>query len=310
VRIECEVDPVCDTQLRTRSFEALIAYLAGRQHGVVSRSQLVDLGLGPGAIDRRVARGSLHVVHRGVYAVGHAVLSRHGRWMAAVLAAGPTTALSHRAAAALWGIRDASGRDVDVIAARDRKRPGIHVHRIALPRDELDEHHGIPVTTPARTLLDLAEVLSPHQLERAVHETEFRRLASPLSVDALLTRHAGRRGTAALRAIVNRGHLGQTITRSDLEIAFLAFLDAHALPRPLINHEVGAYTVDGLYPSARLVIELDSRYAHETRRAFEEDRRRDRHLVTEGYRVMRITARQLRQEAAAIAAQLRHLLRA
>jgi very-short-patch-repair endonuclease len=306
--IESEVDPVSDAQLRTGSAEALIAELAGHQDGVVDRGQLLRAGLGHGVIDRRVTRGSLHVIHRGVYAVGHAVLSRRGRWRAAVLAAGPGAVLSHRSAATLWGIRDRDGRDVDVIAPRDRKRPGIRLRRIVLPADEVTSHHGIPVTTPARTLLDLAEVLDRHQLERAMNETEYRRLTSPLSLDALLTRHRGRRGTAALKKIVDQGRLGKTITRSELEEHFLAFLDARELPRPLVNEPIGPYTVDTLWPESRLVVELDGRGAHETTRAFEEDRRRDRDLVTKGYRVIRITWRQLHSDGAAIATQLRTLL--
>jgi hypothetical protein len=274
----------------------------------VSRAQLLALGLGHGAIDHRVAGGLLHPVHRGVYAVGHGALSRHGLWMAAVLAAGPGAVLSHRSAAALWAIRDTQRVRPELTVARRRNLSGVDTHRIALPADEVTTHHGIPVTTPARTLLDLAEQLTVQGLERAVHEAEYRRLTSPLSLDALLTRHRGRRGTAALKKIVDQGRLGKTITRSELEERFLAFLDAHELPRPLVNERIGPYTVDALWPESRLVVELDSRSAHETTRAFEEDRRRDRDLVTNGYRVIRITWRQLHSDGAAIATQLRTLL--
>jgi very-short-patch-repair endonuclease len=195
-----------------------------------------------------------------------------------------------------------------VSAARRCDRPGIHAHRIALAPDEITHERGIPVTTPARTLLDLAEQLTPQRLERAVHEAEYRRLTSPLSLDALLTRHQGRRGTAALRKIVDQNNLGSTLTRSELEIAFLAFLDAHHLERPKVNERIGPYTVDALWPQQRLVAELDSRQAHQTTRAFDEDRARDRHLLTKGYRVVRVTHRQLHHESATIAAQLRQLL--
>jgi very-short-patch-repair endonuclease len=292
----------------TRSLDAAIAELAARQHGVVSRDQLLGLGLGRGAIDHRLAAGRLHAVHRGVFAVGHRVLSRHGGWMAAVLAAGPGAVLSHGSAAALWGIRDTTRSRPEVSAARRCDRPGIHAHRIALAPDEITHERGIPVTTPARTLLDLAEQLTPQRLERAVHEAEYRRLTSPLSLDALLTRHQGRRGTAALRKIVDQNNLGSTLTRSELEIAFLAFLDAHHLERPKVNERIGPYTVDALWPQQRLVAELDSRQAHQTTRAFDEDRARDRHLLTKGYRVVRVTHRQLHHESATIAAQLRQLL--
>jgi very-short-patch-repair endonuclease len=306
--IEGEVRADIHGELPTRSVDAAIAGLAARQHGVVTRTQLTALGLGRGAIDHRVAIRRLHLVHRGVFAVGHSVLSRPGRWLAAVLAAGPEAALSHRSAAALWGIRESAAASVDVTAPRQCKRPGIRTHRVVLRADEVTVHHGIPVTTPARTLLDLAAVLRPHQLERAVHETEYRRLTSPLSLDALLARHPRRRGTRALQTIVDRGNLGRTLTRSDFEIEFLAFLDAHALPRPLTNEPIGPYTVDAVWPAQRLVVELDSRQAHETARAFEQDRARDRHLLVRGYRVARITYRQLQDEQPTLAAELRALL--
>jgi hypothetical protein len=307
MRIERAFDGEIRRQSHPRPVDAEIAALAGRQEGVVAREQLIQIGLGAAAIDHRVKRGVLHVVHRGVYAVGHRRLSREGYWTAAVLAAGPGAVLSHRSAAALWGIRDTRRVRVEVTVDRHCRRPGIDAHRVALAADEVTTERGMPVTTPARTLLDLADVLDLLQLEWAVHETEYRRLASPLSLETLLARHLGRRGTAVLRGIVNRGNLGKTIPRSELERAFLAFLDEHGIPRPLVNQTIGPYTVDGLYRDQRLVIELDGRGAHQTTRAFEEDRRRDRDLVTSGYRVIRITYRQLHAEPATIAAQLRSL---
>jgi hypothetical protein len=180
--------------IRGQGSSRQIAALAARQHGVVSRAQLLALGLGQGAIDHRVVRGLLHPVHRGVYAVGHSVLGPRGQWLAAVLAAGPGAVLSHSSAAALWGIRDAARARPEVTVARRRRLTSVTTHRIALAEDEITINDGIPVTTPARTLVDLAEQLTPQRLERAVHEAEYRRLTSPLSVDALLTRHPKRRG--------------------------------------------------------------------------------------------------------------------
>ena len=175
--------------------------MAEAQHGVVSRAQLVALGLGRGAIDHRLRIGRLHLVHRGVFAVGHRVRAREAAWMSAVLAAGSEAVLSHRSAAALWGIRDTARSDVEVaVPGRRRKRRGMQIHEVTLAADEITTERGIPVTNPARTLLDLAEQLTPRQLERAVHEAEYRRLTSPLSLDALLTRHRGRRGTAELKS--------------------------------------------------------------------------------------------------------------
>jgi very-short-patch-repair endonuclease len=147
------------------------------------------------------------------------------------------------------------------------------------------------------------------RLERAVHEAEYRRLTSPLSLDALLTRHPKRRGTAALRTILNRNDLARTRTKTELEIAFLlAFVDTHHIERPKVNEPIGPYTVDALWPEQRLIAELDSRQAHHTTRAFEDDRARDRDLQVRGYRVLRITWRHLHEDDATIAAQLRALL--
>jgi very-short-patch-repair endonuclease len=294
---------------RDTHLDRAVAGLAARQHGVIARHQLASLGLGCGAIDHRVARGALHRIHRGVFAVGHALLSRDGRFMAAVLAAGPGAVLSHLAAAILWRIRDGSPPRVDVtVPANRRARAELTIHRGTLAADEVTVHRGIAVTNPARTLLDLAEQLRPHQLERAVHEAEYLRLTSPLSLDDLLTRHRGRSGTAALRVIVDRGRLGQDRTRNDFEAAFLRLLDRHGLPRPRTNEHVAGHEVDAVWPYAKLIVELDGRQAHQTTRAFKADRARDRDPQTRGYRVLRITSRQLDEGGRGIAAQLGPLL--
>jgi very-short-patch-repair endonuclease len=311
VAIERNICPEIQSEHSPRSVEAAIADLAAAQHGVVARRQLVALGLGRRAIDHRLALRRLHPVHRGVFAVGHRVLSRYGVWMSAVLAAGPDAVLSHRSAAALWGIRDTARANVDVIAPRRLgTRPRIDAHRIALPADEVTVERGIPVTTPARTLLDLAQVLTPHQLERAITEAEIRRLTSPHPLDALVARHAGGRGTATLKRILEGLHeIGETITRSELEDRFLGLLDAHDLPRPRTNRKIGAIEADAVWPRQRLIAELDGFATHATRAAFEKDRARDRALQVAGWRVVRITWRQLREDPATIAAQLEALLR-
>jgi len=286
----------------------MIAAVAARQFGVVARAQLIAIGLGEDALDHRVRRGSLHRVHQGVFAVGHRVLPREGVWLAAVLAAGPGAVLSHRSAAALWGLRDAGPVRPEVTVARRRRRPRIITHRIALAADEMTVERGIPVTTPARTLLDLADRLGPHRLERAIHEAEYRRLTSPVSLEALLARHHGRRGTKVLREMTVRETIGRGRTRSALESAFLALLDAADLPRPRTNAQVDEYEVDAIWPAARLIVELDGHAAHGTRRAFEADRARDRDLQTRGYTVLRVTWRQLHDDAPRIAAQVRAIL--
>jgi very-short-patch-repair endonuclease len=228
--------------------------------------------------------------------------------MAAVLAAGPGAVLSHRSAAALWGIRNTDRTAIEVIAPRHCRRPRIEGHRGTLLPDEIDRERGIPVTTPARTLLDLAAVLAPEKLERAINEAEVRRLTSPLPLDALVARHPHRRGTKTIRRILEDRGVGDTITRSDLEDRFLALVDANGLSRPKMNEPLGPYEPDAHWPAQRLVVELDSYSIHTTRRAFDSDRERDRRLQAAGYRVVRITWRQLTYEPSQIAEELSALL--
>jgi very-short-patch-repair endonuclease len=214
--------------------------------------------------------------------------------MAAVLATGGT--LSHRSAAALWGIRPSQGR-IELTTPRTRTaRPGLLLHRAVLPHDEITTHHGIPTTSPARTLLDLAGVLPPHQLQRALNEAEIERLAGPL---ALIDRHPTERGIAALRQPAPR-------TRSDLEADFLAFLNDRRFPTPQTNARVEGYEVDCVWPDRTLIVELDSYTFHGTRQAFENDRQRDRHLTAAGWIVARVTSRDL-DEPDRLDAELRAL---
>ncbi|MDP9134149.1 MAG: DUF559 domain-containing protein [Actinomycetota bacterium] len=270
----------------------MIAALAQRQHGVVARRQLVALGLGSRAIDHRVQCGRLHPIHRGVYAVGHRVLSRHGRWMAAVLSAGPDAVLSHQSAAALWGLRTTARTRIDVTTPNTlRARRGLHPHCAVLPQDEHTVHEGIPVTTPARTLLDLAGVLDRQGLDRVLNEAEVLRLPGPAP---LLERYPRKRGTKNLRSLLPTSRRS-TPTRSELEDAFLAFLDDHRLPRPETNTVIEGYEVDAVWREAKLIVELDGYATHGTRRGFERDRIRDRRLTTAGWRVVRITWQQLAQ---------------
>jgi very-short-patch-repair endonuclease len=278
--------------VRTRAGDAAIATLAGRQHGVVARRQLLALGLGAKAIDHRVQSGRLHLLHRGVYAVGHRRVTREGRWMAAVLAAGPRAVLSHRSAAALWGIRPTARRRVEVTTAkRLHPREDLHPHCAVLPPDEITTHEGIPVTTPARTLLDLAAVVPRNQLDRALNEAEIRRLQGPAE---LLDRHPAARGTKALRTLLldaRRSH------RAPSEAEFLDFVRAHDLPLPETNVIVEGYEADALWRGAKLIVELDGFVTHGTRRAFVRDRRRDLTLTARGWRSVRVTDDQLARPA-------------
>jgi very-short-patch-repair endonuclease len=287
--------------------------LAEGQHGVVARAQLLRLGVGRRAIEHRLQHGRLHPIHHGVYAVGHRVLSKEARWMAAVLAAGPGAALSHRSAAALWGLRRSTRSRIEVtVATQRRPRPGIQMHRGRLAPDEVTVVDGIPVTTVLRTLLDLAAVIPPRQVERAVHEAEVRRLSDLLSLDDLVVRHPRRRRIATIRAVLAAGRIGAIVTRSELEDRFLAFVDAAGLPRPEVNTSlrVGGRWIeaDCVWRAERLIVELDGHATHGTAAAYERDRARDRTLNAAGWRVVRVTWRQTHDEPNALAADLRTLL--
>ena len=309
MRDTLHVDRAMGGERAPRGADTLIACLAGAQHGVVARRQLRALGLSDDAIDHRLACGRLHAVHRGVFAVGHRRLTREGAWTAAVLAAGPGAALAIRSAAALLRIRAAGAQEIDVMSARHRRsRAGIRIHHVPLAPDEVTVHRGIPVTTPARTLLDLAAVLDPHALARAVDRAEALRLASPTSLHALLTRHPRRAGAHELERLLATHRIGNALTRSELEDRFLDLVDAEDLPRPLVNAACGTSELDFTWRAERLVVEVDGYETHGTREAFERDRARDRALQAAGWRVARITWRQLDEEPHRIAKELRALL--
>jgi very-short-patch-repair endonuclease len=286
--------------------DAALADLAGRQHGVVSREQLRALGLRDAGITARVAAGRLHRIHHGVYAVGHAVLGSRGRWMAAVLACGPGAALSHASAAALWDLRRSGARLVDVTARRTgRKRPGIRIHRPrTLPPNEVTMRDGIPVTTPARTILDLAAVLTASRLEHLLDQAEIQELTDYRSLDAIARAHPGHHGAAKLQRATRTHYAGTDLTRSELEILFKQLCRDHGLPAPRVNAQIAGLEVDFHFPHARVAIETDGWAFHRTRHAFENDRRRDATLTRAGYRTLRFTHRQIAREPATVAATL------
>jgi Protein of unknown function (DUF559) len=233
--------------------------------------------------------------------------------MAAVLTA-PRSALSHWSAAALWAIWRREWRAIEITVTGNRRGcAGVHVHRVTLPADELTVHDGIPVTTPARTLLDLAAILTPHELERAANEAEVRRLTSPTSLEALVARYPGRPGTPAIKALLDDRRIGEHVTREELEHRFVAVLDDHGIPRPHTNADLALHDGSWIKPDchwrrANLIVELDGGATHHTRHAFERDRARDRKAVVSGYRVVRITWRQLHDEPGQLATELRALL--
>jgi hypothetical protein len=287
--------------------DGLIAGLAGRQHGVVARTQLRALGLSDDAIDKRAARGRLHRMHRGVYAVGHTVLGARGRWMAAVLAAGPDAVLSHASAAALWELRASAAVIVDVTVPGSGgrgRRPGIRIHRARGLAGQTTTHDGIPVTTPARTILDLAATLQRRPLERVLDQAENARLTDVAALVALAGASRGHRGASRLLAALTRHTPGTTLTRSQLEELFLALCDQIGVPRPRVNERVTGPEVDFVFAKQRLLVETDSWRHHRTREAFERDRERDAIHTLAGYRTLRFTHRQLTRDPRTVAATL------
>lgn len=291
-----------------------VARLAKEQHGVVARRQLELLGIGRGWIEGRLRRGQLHSVHNGVYAVGHGLIAKKGRWMAAVLACGDGAVLSHRAAGQLLGVIPPGDGLPEVTRPKGwRPQPGIVQHRSPLSPDEVEVVAGVSVTGLSRTLLDLASILSRERLEGALNEAEVLGLTDRISVPALLARYPRKPGTVMLRAILDDAGRPRGVTRRELERRFAEALSSTDLPRPHRNADVAVagrfFEVDCLWRAQRLIVELDGGFVHGTWRASERDRERDRLLQVDGWRVVRITWRQLRDDAPAVVADLRRLLR-
>jgi very-short-patch-repair endonuclease len=264
-------------------------------------------------IKTRIAHGVLIRLHRGVYAVGHQAITVESRWMAAVLAHGPHTVLSHRSAGQLWGLYPRSGIEPEVTCpGSQRTKKGIVVHRGTLMGDEVVRVRGIPVTSVPRTMFDLAGMLKEREVERAWNEMEVRKYTDRLSVPHLLERYPGRKGSVLLARLASRKTLPVGITRNDLEEAFLALIDRHGLPRPRMNVHFPLrgrfYEIDCFWEDLRVAIELDGGGAHGTTRAFHKDRERDRILLAEGYRNARITWDHLQESPAEVADDLRRIL--
>src|SRR5689334_6142521 len=287
-----------------------IAKLAERQHGVVALWQLTALGFEADAVEARVRRGRLHRLHRGVFAVGHRRLDWRGVLIAAVLAYGPEAVLSHRSAARLWGIRPDNRPRVDVtVPARGlRSRKGIQVHCVReLDARDIGRIDGIPVTSLPRTLLDLAEVVPKDHVIKALTEAERQQIIDLRALRALMERSPGRRGQRPLREILADAVI-EPETREEFEHRFLQFCHEAGLPRPKVNTDVEGYEVDALWRHAKLVVELDSWEFHQHRKAFEDDRERDAVLLLTGYRVVRVTWRQLTRDPRKLEDRLKALL--
>jgi very-short-patch-repair endonuclease len=281
-----------------------IAQIARDQHGVIARGQLLDAGVTPGAIDHRLAIGRLRALHRGVYLVG-AVAPPRAAEMAAVLACGPGAVITHTSAAHLSALLPHKPNTIHVtVPGRDPgARPGLTIHRVrALDRRDVTTFDGIPITTPARTVVDVAAMLPPNALERLLAEVFVRRLATRRDLHGAVERAGRRPGVVAMRRML--ANREPAYTRSEAERRFLTLVESADLPRPEVNAHLGPYEVDFLWRTARLVVEVDGFRYHSSRVAFERDRARDADLQAHGWRVIRVTWRQLGEQGTAVAAQV------
>jgi very-short-patch-repair endonuclease len=282
--------------------------LVRAQHGVIARWQLLHLGFTAAAIEHRIARGRLHPLWRGVYAVGRPQVTRQGMLMAAVLACGKRAALSHETAAELWGIRPRCDR-IHVSARAQRVRPGIQIHRRSLTAQDLTTHHNIPVTTPICTLIDLAARLSPAETERAVNQADKLDLVDPEELRAALDHTDSRPGVRPLRKVLD--YRTFTMTDSENEQRFLPIARRAGLPKPKTQQWVNGFRVDFFWPELELVVETDGLRYHRTAAQQAEDRLRDQAHAAAGLTPLRFTRAQVRFEPqhverilAAVAARL------
>jgi very-short-patch-repair endonuclease len=267
-----------------------VARLAGEQWGVLSIDELRACGMTRDGVAVRVRNGRLHPLYRGVYAVGHANVPLEGRFLAATKACGPTAVLSHVSAAALYELMRWDERYPEVTTRSDRKHRGIRVHRSSvLDSHDTTRHKGIPITTPARTLVDLAATLEQRALRRTVREAQ-RHLVSLRELAATLDRLGPRRGVTKLAKILATG---PAPTRSELEDVVLDLILAAGLPHPQVNQPliIGGRRVipDFRWPHLRLVVEADGAAWHDNRLAREDDAERQALLEAHGERVLRVT---------------------
>jgi hypothetical protein len=270
-----------------------IAQAAVRQQGNVTREQLLAIGMTSAAVGRWVKAGRLHRVHNGVYSLGRPPVTPHERASAAVLACGPGAVLSHGSAMTLWGFWRRWDTPFEVTVPGDRRPRGIRSHRSrSLHRREVRRHHGIPVTSPARTQLDMAARLKPGSLKRAIKDGQASKILSPDALAEVVHRHPHHPGAAKLRPYLE----DRADTRSVLEDRFLAFCEGAGLPRPQTNVEVCGFLVDVLFPDQQVIVELDSWGFHANRESFEDDRERDGVTTEAGLVTVRITTRGFDQQ--------------
>jgi very-short-patch-repair endonuclease len=289
----------CRIAGRRLGIDRAIHAVAALQHGVIARSQLIALGLSANGIDARVKRGRLFRMQRGVYRVGP-VLGPLGQEMAAVLACRPKAFLSHQSAAFAFKLTSDRPPSVHLtVVRRELHRPGLICHQtVELPTDEATEIDGVPATTPTRTILDLALTAD---IERLLAEAYARHLTTRPKLLSLLARYPTRRGTRALRAVLETT---PARTRSKPERRLLSLIRLARLPPPQVNAKLHNWEVDFLWPDRKLIVEVDALSTHTSPRAFERDRRKDAELTLLGYTVVRVTRRQIEGEPEALVARL------
>jgi very-short-patch-repair endonuclease len=274
---------------------------------VLSRQQLIAGGLSLRTIDRRVEAGRLQVLHRGVYTSSHGRIDSRAEWMSAVLACGDGALLSHRSAAALWELMRPGRHPAEVSSVSGRGRSGITVHQGGIYRDDRAVAEGIPVTSVARTLFDLAEVVDERQLERTFEEADRRRLLEMRALEEVCARGYGRKALRPIRRLIEEAR-EPVWTSSALEERFAFFCREHDLIPAATNVQVLGHEVDAFWPRERLIVELDGYAFHRHRAAFEADRLKDTARQAAGYRAIRITDRRLEREPDAVAREIRSLL--
>jgi very-short-patch-repair endonuclease len=272
----------------------VISAIARQQRGQASREQLLAAGVAASAIDRRLRAGRLERAHFNVYAMPHTGSIPLAAETAALLACGPGAVLSHHSAVTLWQLRPGEARPVHVTIPKDRGRPtlaGVKVHRsITLTPADVRIHHGLPVTSPARAILDAAATLPDREVERLLDEALFaRRLLTRREIADVLNRAGNHPGRACL-ARVFRAHTASTDTESKPAEALFRLIRAARLPEPQLQVSILDYRLDFYWPELRLAVEVDAYGTHGSPARFESDRRRDARLLTErGIGVIRVT---------------------
>jgi very-short-patch-repair endonuclease len=291
-----------------RAVEREMARIARRQDNVITLAQLLEAGLGQRGVRHRVKAGTMQRLHRGVFLLGAAPPTRMARARAAAMACGDRAVVSHRSAAEMFGLLPETDRGVDVTVVG--RNPGFHsgirLHRPrALARHHVTSARGIPVTTVARIIADLAATESVDDVEHAFQEALYRRIVTPGAVAAVVDMEPRRKGAPLIRALLDDPRM----TRSERERALLKLIDAAQLPRPVTNVRLHGYRVDAYWPEHGLVLEFDGWQAHGHRHAFDGDRKRDQVMLANGLRAMRVTDRHLGHEPVALAARIAQALR-